>query len=459
MITIYSDGACKGNGKSNNNGGYGAYIQYANGDYRKIWGGEEATTNNRMELTATIKALALCQNSHEAITLLTDSIYVKNGISQWLANWKKNHWKKSDGKPVLNVDLWQQLDALNQKLNIHWQWVKGHNGDIGNEIADKLANQGILNQGNQLFNANHELLQDDGHPDHTPHNSHHLNDIQHNNTAVNQPDHHLIIKRTSNNTPQQIHYSTFEQNPDYDGNTSQINPHFWPILPDPINQSSPERQLIMDTETTGFHEKDGDRIIEIGIIEMIGRKLTGQRLHAYFNPHMMMDAEVIQVHGISNEFVSDKPDFQDVAQRIFDFMQGAEIIAHNASFDMRFLDMEFTKAGLPKLSECVTVTDSLALARKIYPGQAASLNALVKRLGVGQKDRTFHGALLDSEILAEVYLAMTGGQVSLDMGENTLTQQAHVLNHDNLSSMADMLIASKNDMTADDAWRSKHLTS
>lgn len=453
MITIYTDGACKGNGKTANAcGGYGAYIQYSNGNYRKIWGGEPATTNNRMELTAAIKALEACQDG-EPITLFTDSNYVKDGITKWIVSWKAKNWKKSDGKAVLNVDLWRQLDALNERLDIHWQWVKGHNGDTGNEMADLLANEGTTSTGNQLFSSTGELLSDS-----TQNNQITANTPSNSNTMPNSntPSDSLLIHEP---TMSNLFYSNFEQNPDYDGDTSRINPDFWPILPDPINQNMSERQLIMDTETTGFDDKGGDRIVEIGAIELVGRKFTGQKLHVYINPHMQMDDEVIGVHGISNDFVSDKPTFEDVAQRVFDFMKGAEVIAHNASFDMRFLDMEFTKAGLPKLSDHVKVVDSLVIAKQMYPGQKNTLNALVKRLGVGQKDRTFHGALLDSEILAEVYLAMTGGQVSFDMDETPTLDRSTTLSHDNLSHMANMLSTSVRDDNGDSQWRNAHLSS
>ena len=246
----------------------------------------------------------------------------------------------------------------------------------------------------------------------------------------------------------------FEQNPQYNGDTSGVNTEFWAVLPDPINKHKPERQLIMDTETTGFEDQKGDRIVEVGIVELVGRKFTGQQLHVYINPDKHMDEEVIKVHGISNDFLSDKPKFAEVAQYIYDFMQGAEIIAHNATFDMRFLKMEFDKVGLTDFSEQVQVTDSLALARQLYPGQKNSLDALVRRLNVGQKDRTFHGALLDSEILAEVYLAMTGGQIALAIEEEKEDSgEEQVLTFLDLSCYAKHLVTSASDAKADAKWR------
>lgn len=173
------------------------------------------------------------------------------------------------------------------------------------------------------------------------------------------------------------------------------------------------RQLILDTETTGFYFQDGDRIIEVGAIEMINRKLTGSSIHIYINPQKPVgDSE--NIHGISDNFLKDKPLYAEIADTLFDYLKGAEIIAHNATFDMNFLDMEFRRAGLPALSEVCEVTDTLALAKSKHPGQN-SLDALVRRYEIPARDRTFHGALLDAEILSDVYLAMTGGQVSFDI--------------------------------------------
>ena len=174
-----------------------------------------------------------------------------------------------------------------------------------------------------------------------------------------------------------------------------------------------------------------------------------------------MDDEVIRVHGISNAFVSDKPKFAEVAQLIYEFMVDSEIIAHNANFDMNFLNMEFDRAGLSDFSERVQVTDSLAIAKQLYPGQKNTLDALVKRLGVGKKDRTFHGALLDSEILAEVYLAMTGGQIAMAIDDHdgsnndTNAQGGQFLN---LSQYASLIQPSVSDADADAAWRTQVLS-
>lgn len=239
--------------------------------------------------------------------------------------------------------------------------------------------------------------------------------------------------------------------PKFDGDTSRANPHFIPLLPKPIHRHESDRQLIMDTETTGLDPMKGDRIIEVGIVEMVGRKFTGEKLHVYINPKRGMDEEVIRIHGISEAFLADKPTFDQVAQALYDFMDGAEIIAHNATFDMNFLNMEFGKVGMNDFAERVKVTDSLVMAKQQYPGQKNTLDALVRRLDVGKQDRTFHGALLDSEILAEVYLAMTGGQVTLAIEEDTQADGAQT-GHASFANLASLLLASNVDDTANQNW-------
>ncbi|AOA58888.1 DNA polymerase III subunit epsilon [Acinetobacter larvae] len=184
------------------------------------------------------------------------------------------------------------------------------------------------------------------------------------------------------------------------------------------------RQLILDTETTGFYYQDGDRIIEIGAIEMINRKLTGSSIHIYIQPDKAV-GDSVNVHGISDEFLVGKPRFAEIAQTAFAYLKGAEIIAHNASFDMNFLDAEFQRCKLPALSSVCEVVDTLAMAKHKHPGQKNSLDALVRRYDIIQRDRTFHGALLDAEILADVYLAMTGGQVAFDIDALSQTEHDH----------------------------------
>lgn len=174
------------------------------------------------------------------------------------------------------------------------------------------------------------------------------------------------------------------------------------------------RQIILDTETTGLNAATGDRVIEIGCVEMVNRRLTGRNLHFYINPEREIDPGAMAVHGITNEFVADKPKFAEVVNEIRDYVQGAEAIIHNAAFDLGFLDMEFQRLGLPTFREHLSGhIDTLLEARRMFPGKRNSLDALCDRLGVSNAHRTLHGALLDAELLAEVYLAMTRGQNTL----------------------------------------------
>jgi DNA polymerase-3 subunit epsilon len=177
------------------------------------------------------------------------------------------------------------------------------------------------------------------------------------------------------------------------------------------------RQIILDTETTGLDPNQGHRIIEVAAVEMVNRRLTGSHLHRYVNPEREIDAGAMQVHGITNEFVQDKPRFADVAQEFVDFIRGAELIIHNAPFDVGFLNMELRLLEMAPLTEwCDGVTDTLAMAKALHPGQRNNLDALCKRYGVDNTARTLHGALLDCELLAAVYLALTRGQESLSIG-------------------------------------------
>jgi DNA polymerase-3 subunit epsilon len=174
------------------------------------------------------------------------------------------------------------------------------------------------------------------------------------------------------------------------------------------------RQLILDTETTGLNARTGDRIIEIGCVELVNRRLTGNNLHFYINPERDSDPGALAVHGLTTEFLSDKPKFVEIANELRDFVQGADLIIHNAPFDIGFLDVEFGLLGLPPFSShCGEVIDTLVRAKSMFPGKRNSLDALCDRFGISNAHRTLHGALLDSELLAEVYLAMTRGQESL----------------------------------------------
>ena len=176
------------------------------------------------------------------------------------------------------------------------------------------------------------------------------------------------------------------------------------------------RQIVLDTETTGLETSDGHRIIEIGCVEMQNRRLTHNNFHHYLQPDRLIDAGAMEVHGITNEQLVEMPRFAQIADEFFDYIKGAELIIHNAPFDIGFLEHEYRLLGRDiTLSSVCKVTDSLAMARKMYPGQRNNLDALCKRLGVNNSNRTLHGALLDSEILADVYLYMTGGQEALQL--------------------------------------------
>lgn len=193
------------------------------------------------------------------------------------------------------------------------------------------------------------------------------------------------------------------------------------------------RRVVLDTETTGMPVTDGHRIIEIGCVELLGRRLTGRHFHVYLNPDREIDEGAIAVHGITNEFVADKPRFRDVADEFYEFIKDAQLIIHNAAFDVGFINNEFALLGQSERSDVndyCSVLDTLMMARERHPGQRNSLDALCKRYGVDNSNRELHGALLDSEILADVYLAMTGGQTNLSLageegdGDGSGRQQA-----------------------------------
>ncbi len=174
------------------------------------------------------------------------------------------------------------------------------------------------------------------------------------------------------------------------------------------------RQIILDTETTGLNARSGDRIIEIGCVELVNRRLTGNNLHFYVNPERDSDPGALAVHGLTTEFLRDKPKFAEIAAELLDFVRDAELIIHNAPFDIGFLDAELRLLGLPAFTKhCGEIIDTLVQAKQIFPGKRNSLDALCDRFGISNAHRTLHGALLDSELLAEVYLAMTRGQESL----------------------------------------------
>lgn len=176
------------------------------------------------------------------------------------------------------------------------------------------------------------------------------------------------------------------------------------------------RQIMLDTETTGLEWRTGDRVIEIGCVEMISRKLTGRHFHVYINPEREVDAGAMAVHGITDEFLADKPKFAGIVEDFEAFVEGAELVIHNAPFDVGFLNMELDRLGRPRLEQlCSGVIDTLKMAKEQNPGKKASLDALCTRFEIDNAHRTLHGALLDAELLGDVYLAMTRGQDSLIM--------------------------------------------
>lgn len=187
------------------------------------------------------------------------------------------------------------------------------------------------------------------------------------------------------------------------------------------------RQIFLDTETTGLSADAGDRIIEIGCVEMVNRRLSGRNLHFYLNPQRPSHEDAIKVHGLTNEFLADKPLFASVVDELLAYVDGAEIVIHNAGFDVGFLNEELRRHGRRPFTGCVArITDSLTMARGMFPGKANSLDALCRRLEVDNSNRALHGALLDAGLLAEVYIRMTRGQNSLviDAGEVSAAQSA-----------------------------------
>ena len=197
------------------------------------------------------------------------------------------------------------------------------------------------------------------------------------------------------------------------------------------------RQIFLDTETTGLNAEGGDRIVEIGCVEMVGRRLTGNNRHYYLNPQRPSHPDALKVHGLTDEFLADKPLFSAVVDELLSYVAGAELIIHNAAFDVGFLDKELGRCGLPGLAAQVQqVTDSLLMAREMFPGKSNSLDALCKRFEVDNSSRTLHGALLDAGLLAEVYVCMTRGQGSLVIDEADSRDAGGAVEHIDLSALA-----------------------
>ena len=196
------------------------------------------------------------------------------------------------------------------------------------------------------------------------------------------------------------------------------------------NNSNQHRIVVLDTETTGMNREGGPhyqdhRIIEIGAVEIINRKLTGRHFHVYIKPDREIQPDAVEVHGITDEFLVDKPDYRDVHAEFLEFIKGAELVAHNAPFDVGFMDYEFgmLDPGIGKTVDYCKVTDTLAMAKKIFPGKRNNLDILCDRYGIDNSHRTLHGALLDAEILADVYLLMTGGQTSLQFNAGNSSEE------------------------------------
>lgn len=201
------------------------------------------------------------------------------------------------------------------------------------------------------------------------------------------------------------------------------------------------RQIVLDTETTGLDPRQGHRIIEVAAIELSGRKVSQRHFHRYLNPEREIDAGAAEVHGLTLERLQDEPKFAEIAPGLIEFIKGAELIIHNAPFDVGFLNMEFALLGLPPVTEICTIIDTLRLAKELHPGKKNSLDALCDRYLIDNSHRTLHGALLDTELLAEVYLAMTRGQDSLLGEEEADVEHAPALFADNVPRPALRVLA------------------
>jgi DNA polymerase-3 subunit epsilon len=205
------------------------------------------------------------------------------------------------------------------------------------------------------------------------------------------------------------------------------------------------RQIVLDTETTGLNPRTGDRVIEVGCVELFNRRLTGNNFHSYINPERDSEEGALAVHGLTTEFLSDKPKFAEIANELCEYLKGADVIIHNAPFDIGFLDAEFERLKLPKFNRQVgEVIDTLVRAKEMHPGKRNSLDALCDRYGISNAHRALHGALLDAELLAEVYLAMTRGQNSLTIDhadEPALGSEGQVLE---VPPLAEILVLSAN---------------
>lgn len=208
-----------------------------------------------------------------------------------------------------------------------------------------------------------------------------------------------------------------------------------------------ERQIILDTETTGIGHEHGHRLIEIGCIELVDRRLTGKHFHRYINPQRKVDEGAFRVHGLSDEFLADKPLFSEIKDEFLEFIQGAELIIHNATFDVGFLNAELARLSPDlRIEKFCEITDTLEIARKKHPGQKNNLDALCKRYQIDSSDRVLHGALLDAQLLADVYMAMTSGQKKMDFSEQV--QSLNAQQQECLSSQSPVILATDDETQA-----------
>jgi DNA polymerase III subunit epsilon len=212
------------------------------------------------------------------------------------------------------------------------------------------------------------------------------------------------------------------------------------------------RLIVLDTETTGLSAENGDRVIELGCVELFNRKLTGNDLHIYFNPERESHEDALKVHGLTTDFLRDKPKFATLANDVVEYLRGAELIIHNAAFDVGFLNKELEMAGLPPLREFVAdVTDTLAMAKAVYPGKRNSLDALCDRFGIDRSNRTFHGAKLDAQLLADVYINLTRGQDALLIDVSTSEPTVGAVEAVDLRSFVlPVLMATEHELSAHD---------
>ncbi|KOR33197.1 hypothetical protein TI05_02565 [Achromatium sp. WMS3] len=440
-IEMYTDGACKSNPGP---GGWGVLIHAAK-KKQELCGGEINTTNNRMELTAVIKGVeSLPQNSQ--VRIITDSQYVKDGMTKWIKKWRNNGWVTSNKQPVKNRDLWEQLDTVLQRLHkIEWVWVKGHAGTPGNERADQLANQGVPKK--ELASSNTQSKTTTITNSATPSISktktkskpaNKINSPNRPETTGKVTKKDKIIAKDKLNTLIDLLEDSDAQNnvPTQSVETITTAEITQATVATNVKKTTSKntkrsysnkksstkklRQIVLDTETTGL-TPDEHRIIEIGAIELIDRRFTNNNFHQYLQPDREIEPGATKVHGIVNAFLEDKPRFADIAADLIAYLQGAELIIHNAPFDTGFLDAEFARLAnkqhiaTVKVNKICTVTDTLIMARQAYPGKSNNLDALCKRYNIDQSHRTVHGALLDAKLLATVYLAMTGGQATLSL--------------------------------------------